>query len=94
MSPKKRSKKVFEKQLALSKVNVNNIYNKNENYMPINFQPSNKYEESSNYSEKNLQKFKKMLEDDPKVDFDILRKASWQGIPTGKQKYYNHTNYP
>lgn len=82
MSPKKRSKKVFEKQLALSKVNVNNIYNKNENYMPINFQPSNKYEESSNFALKNLQKFKKMLEDDPKVDFDVLRKASWQGIPS------------
>jgi len=78
-----KNKKGNERQLKLSKVNVNNVYNKTENYMPINFQPSNKNTCSESLAQKNLQRFQKILEDDATINFDILRKASWQGIPQG-----------
>ena len=51
--------------------------------MPVNFQPSNKYVASPDQVERSFQKFRKMLEEDATVDYDMLNKASWQGIPQG-----------
>jgi len=51
--------------------------------MPINFQPSNKHASPENLAHKNLQKFQKILDHDTTINFDILRKISWQGIPQG-----------
>lgn len=79
--PNKKDKKGVDRQLVMTKVNVNTIYNKNENYMPINFQPTNKYASSSQVSDRNLPKFQKMLEEDASIDYDTLTKLSWQGIP-------------
>jgi hypothetical protein len=81
-STKKKSKKKEEKrQLAINKVNVNNIYNKNENYMPVNFQPANKHTACPSLQQKNVDKFRKLHDEDASIDIDVLRKISWQGIP-------------
>lgn len=82
--PNKKDKKGVERQLAISKVNVNTVYNKNENYMPINFQPTNKNVASSSTADRNMSKFRKLIDEDASIDFDSLKKLSWQGIPQGK----------
>mmetsp|Transcript_36878 Transcript_36878/g.33120 ORF Transcript_36878/g.33120 Transcript_36878/m.33120 type:complete len:203 (-) Transcript_36878:1065-1673(-) len=65
-----------ERQLATSKININNVYNKKEEYRPINSQDQSQIEE-----EKVFYTFGKILNGDVLVDMDALKKVSWQGVP-------------
>jgi hypothetical protein len=77
--PKPANRKNFEKQLAINKVNVNSIYNKEEDYKPMG--SPTKPNPGQDSSDKNTMKFKQMVEEDPIVNLEALRKLAWQGVP-------------
>lgn len=52
--------------------------------MPVSFQPTNKHTICPSIQQKNMAKFRKLHDEDPAIDIDVLRKISWQGIPQGK----------
>ena len=60
--------KISDRELAYNKCNLNTIYNKSEDYIPVQISSSEKLKE-----EKNAAKFKQMLEDDPIIDLNKLQ---------------------
>lgn len=69
--------------MAISKVNLNAIYNKTEDYQPMSSK-KNGVIKSHYTDEKTIQKYKQILEEDQIVDIDALRKLAWQGVPMGR----------
>lgn len=82
------SKKALEREIAFTKVNLSSLYNKNENYKPVHGSTIQKDDFCHHY-QKNIPKFKQILEDDLIVDIDTLEKLAWQGIPIGKYQKLN-----
>jgi len=85
-SSKSKARKAREREIALNKVNLCSVYNRNENFKclhPFGVQPVD-----SQAYEKNAQKFKQSVEDDI-INIEALQKLSWQGIPMGKFPSYN-----
>jgi hypothetical protein len=76
-----KEKKTTEKQVTISKVNLNAIYNKCEDYKPVNISKNTGNGCSKLTNEKLLQKYKEILQDEAIVDIENLRKLAWQGIP-------------
>ncbi len=56
--------------------------------MPVNFQPANKHTACPSLQQKNMDKFRKLHDEDASIDIDVLRKISWQGIPQGNPRYF------
>jgi len=67
-------------QFAMNKVNLNSVYNKEEDYKPMSTTQKS-ISSNNSYSERNALKFKKMVEEDAIVDLEALKKLAWQGIP-------------
>lgn len=70
--------------MAQSKVNVTNVYNKNENYKPISG-GYGFYREDIKRNDKQIKQFKELIEDTQVCDLDKLKKLAWSGVPPGKQ---------
>lgn len=56
--------------------------------MPVNFQPANKHTACPSLQQKNMDKFRKLHDEDASIDIDVLRKISWQGIPQGNPRSF------
>ena len=63
-------------------MNLNSVYNKEEDYKPLS-SPTKGGVQAKTYSEKDIAKFKQIIEEDPIIDLEALRKLSWQGVPPG-----------
>jgi len=75
-----KQNKSQDMQFAMNKVNLNSVYNKDEDYKPMS--TINKGITSNvDYYGRNVAKFKKMIEEDQIMDVEALKKLAWQGIP-------------
>jgi len=75
-----KQNKSQDMQFAMNKVNLNSVYNKDEDYKPMS--TINKGITSNvDYYGRNVAKFKKMIEEDQIIDVEALKKLAWQGIP-------------
>ncbi len=74
-----------DKQLAINKVNINSVYNKDEDYKPVSSPLPNTLTSPTLSSEKNYSKFRQMVEEDPIVDLEALKNLSWNGVPYSKK---------
>lgn len=74
----KKSKKALEKERALHRINLATLYNRDENYKP--FMNNAIFDYYSLY-EKNLPRFKQLVEEETITDKTALGKLAWQGIP-------------
>jgi hypothetical protein len=81
------TKKANEINLAMNKVNISTVYNKNEDYKPLNNIQSST--QKSLTKQKNDEKFRTLLEEDQIVDLDVLKKLAWQGVPPGLRLIYS-----
>lgn len=71
----------------MNKVNLNSVYNKEEDYKPI-FSPTHGIAgQSQGGYDKSSAKLRRMVEEDPIVDLEALKKAAWQGVPHGNISY-------
>lgn len=62
----------------LNKLNVNSIYNNNDEYKPVTLGPSQNLSESS----ATYTKFKELFSNKI-IDYDKLKQYAWDGIPPG-----------
>jgi len=70
-----------DKQLAMNKVNINSVYNKEEDYKPVSSPLANTITSPTLSSEKNFSKFNQMVEEDSIVDLEALKNLAWNGVP-------------
>ena len=73
---KKNDKKNGDRELAYNKCNLNTVYNKSEDYIPIQqLSIAEKLRE-----EKNELRFKQILEEDTIIDLIKLQQLAWNGV--------------
>lgn len=80
-SKKLNERDLKEREFAQSKVNISNIYNKNENYKPIS--KSGSVKDSAKRNEQLSKQFRKLVEDSLVCDLDNLKQLAWCGVPQG-----------